>query len=463
MKTVPTRPARLTAETLESRELLTVASAALVGSTLVVAADDAPTRAEVRPAGGNVEVRDLAAGTTWTFPAAKVAAVWFKGGAGADRFSAALTGLPVRADGAGGNDALLGGTGKDLLTGGPGSDTLTGGPGADRLNGGAGDDQLLGGAGDDTLVAVDDGTADLADGGAGRDVLWVDKTGAATDQTPGVAAGDAVEAVDRFVAGDRTLDGDRLADPAGARSARTVAANPLFAGDWGPGGRAPTAGFSGPTAADIKQGSLGDCWLMAGLGAIAQDSPTTLRQRVVDFDDGTYGVKLGTKVYRVDNDLPGYAGLGRDGSMWVAVTEKAFATYRSERYGLTPSYAYLTGGWGREVNQAFGNAWGGFRMFSRSDDAPALADLIAEKVEAKEAVTIGILRAAAGSPLLNSHMYTVMSVQRDGRGKVVSLTLRNPWGRDGKATNDGNAKDGLVTVTPDQIAASSGAVNWGKV
>ena len=64
------------------------------------------------------------------------------------------------------------------------------------------------------------------------------------------------------------------------------------------------------------------------------DNPHAIRQHVADFGDGTYGVHLGNNFYRVDNDLPvasasatspAYAGLGREGSMWAAVIEKAYA------------------------------------------------------------------------------------------------------------------------------------------
>jgi hypothetical protein len=455
--------ARLSAEPLERREVPSVASAALSGSTLVITADDTDTLAEVRPSGADLQVRDLGAMRTWTFPAARVSAVRFAGGAGDDRFSAAALGRPVRADGGAGDDYLVGGTGHDALLGGPGNDTLIGGAGNDRLNGGAGADRLAGGAGDDVLIGIDDGTADYLDGGAGRDAYWVDRNGSATDRTAGVAAGDRVQAVDRFVGGDRTLDGDRLADPtAPGRTYRTFADRPLFAGDWAKT-RGPSPGFTGPTAADARQGPLGNCWLIAGLAAVAQDSPTTLRQSVADFDDGTYGVKLGGRFYRVDNDLPGYARLGRDDSMWVAVTEKAFAAHRSALFRLPASYANLVGGWGREVNDAFGSVRSGYRTFGPGTDPAELAEFIARRFEAREATTIGFLRPGAGVPVVRNHMYSVAGVERDAAGVVVSITVRNPWGVDGGGSTDANPADGLVTLTPAQIASCTGAVNWGRV
>jgi Ca2+-binding RTX toxin-like protein len=85
--------------------------------------------------------------------------------------------------GGNGNDTLLGGAGIDVLTGGNGNDVLLGGDGADILSGDNGDDSLDGGGGSDlvtggngndilTFTAFENvGTANIYDGGSGRDTL----------------------------------------------------------------------------------------------------------------------------------------------------------------------------------------------------------------------------------------------------------------------------------------------------
>ena len=117
-----------------------------------------------------------------------------------------------------------------------------------------------------------------------------------------------------------------IADPAVVIGAwhtyRNFSGNPLFSS-------------VGPQATDVNQGDVGDCYFLAGLAAIAEDRTEVIRQRVVDFDDGTYGVRLRNSFYRVDGDLPVsifestdpvYARLGRDDSIWVAITSTATQT-----------------------------------------------------------------------------------------------------------------------------------------
>lgn len=447
-------------ELLERRDVPAVASAVLTGTNLVVTADNTDTNATVRLNGTAVTVQDMAKNRTWNFAAANVKAVEFRGGTANDAFASTLAAIPLKAAGNAGNDTLTGNAAADWLDGGVGTDRLTGGAGNDWLRGGAGTDTLDGGAGNDTFVALDNAGGDTILVGTGMDAVWVDavRTRAlvALDRVTGAAADDKVQLVDRFANGaDRTIDGDRVADPTTkGQGYKAFATNPLFSA-------------AGPVAADVRQGMIGDCWLLSGLGAVAQDNPTALRQNLVDFGDGTFGVRYGANFYRVDNDLPvlsagsstpAYAGLGAGGSMWVAVAEKAFAHYRSGKN----TYASIEGGWGVEVNRAFGSTAAGSRMFSQYASAAALAAELAARLANKEAVTIGFLNVAAGAPVVGYHMYTLTGVVKNAAGQVTGVTVRNPWGVDGVG-KDANQTDGLVTLTTDQLYRCTGAVNWGKV
>jgi hypothetical protein len=473
-------------EKLEQRDMNAVASLWLQGTTIVVQSDASSSQVEVNLSGANLSVFDRVRNTSWNFAAASVTTVEFQGGAGNDRFLGKAQNVQYRCfgnagndyleggnlgdllDGGAGDDRLVGNAGNDWLSGGPGADQLLGGAGNDellggmgddRINGGSGNDRLFGGDGNDLLIAIDAASSDFLQGDAGSDTLWIDMA-LVGDIVSGTTASDKVQLVRGFANGaDRTLDGDRIADPAvrSNQTYKTFADRPLFAA-------------KGPAADDIRQGALGDCYLLAGLSAIAQDNPTVLRQNVVDFDDGTYGVRLGNSFYRVDNDLPvfsanspipAFAQFGAEGSLWVAVVEKAFAHYRA---GLN-SYASIEGGWGVEANKAFGATALGNRDMQSYGNATALANEILARWTAKQAVTIGFLGpkqyTVNTAPLVMGHMYSVSSVNVVN-GQVTSVVLRNPWGIDG-AGKDANIYDGLVTVTPTQLMQYYGRLNWGQV
>lgn len=142
-----------------------------------------------------------------TLVAGEGAAALF-GGDGDDTLTADARNL--WADGGAGNDVLTGGDGDDALWGGAhadggdgptDSDLLFGGAGNDTISGGYGEDVLFGGDGDDLIDHLGrvengystttedhfgwhiDNDADTSDGGAGNDVLVMDRADTATGGT----------------------------------------------------------------------------------------------------------------------------------------------------------------------------------------------------------------------------------------------------------------------------------------
>jgi hypothetical protein len=228
-----------------------------------------------------------------------------------------------------------------VIWGGAGVDTLVGGSGNDRLYGGDARDYLYGTAGNDVLVALGDTSVDRLYGGEGTDSFWAD-TGAdelVLDVTAAETAGGAVHRVGGYMplhvaatgttyTPTRGLGPRNLPDPTLAEHAdryQNFSSYPLFS-------------KYGPRPDDVYQGAVSDCYLLAALGSVAKVNPQVIRERVVDLGDGTYAVQFttgSTTTYvRVDGDLPtsawgvAYAKLGRQGSLWVALVEKAYAFYR---------------------------------------------------------------------------------------------------------------------------------------
>jgi hypothetical protein len=363
----------------------------------------------------------------------------------------------ITIDGGLGSDSIIvGATVKTpaIINGAEGNDYIVGGGGNDRLYGGAGRDRINGAAGNDTLVSVGGGTRDSLVGGDGRDSFWADttdRTSATRDEW--IAA--AVHQVGSFLSISPSASstagvskealGQDLADPTLTSSGlnyHSFADHPLFS-------------TAGPRPGDVNQGAVGDCYYLAVLSSVAKVDPELIRQSVVDLGDGTFAVRFfqgDTAQYvRVDADLAtysggslAYAGFGGQGSIWVAVMEKAFTTFRRG----AGTYASISGGWMNEVYEAMGRD---ADAHYSSVNASWLIDAIRTDLKAGKSVTYAVNKPN-GAPLIAAHAYMVDAVICNSAGKPTSIRLRNPWGIDGAGSDGKN--DGYVTITAAQAQAA---------
>ena len=351
-----------------------------------------------------------------------------------------------------GNDSIWGSEGNDIIYTNEGDDIAYGGTGNDSLYAGAGADALYGDEDNDLLVAIDGDYGDSLYGGAGTDGFWYDFEITAlsirseiTDATDAERNSGWVNPVRSFANGaDKSLDGDNIADPTDIGSKANFSSSPLFAN-------------AGPGNQDIDQGNLGDCWLMSALGEAAKVNQNVIRRAVVPFGDGTFGVKLGTSYYRVDAELPvdgsgnlRNAGAGIDDSIWVAVMEKAYASYRTG----ANTYASLNGGWANDVWNALGASSTARISYATGSEAAA-ANYISNKMAAGNTVAVSINNAPAGSGLVSQHVYMVDAVDTVLR----RITLRNPWGTAGSGANNNTITVALSSVTAGMYTSNNGIMS----
>ncbi|WP_158247569.1 C2 family cysteine protease [Actinomyces qiguomingii] len=158
--------------------------------------------------------------------------------------------------------------------------------------------------------------------------------------------------------------------------------------------------IDGASPDDISQGSVGDCWYITSLQAVAQADPSVIEDAITDNGNGTYTVRLyndGDPVYItvttdqvVDQDgtgkgSPTFARSTDPKEMWPAIMEKALASYEGS-YGAIESDSP---GRGMEVITG--------KKSTRNNDATAkdVADTLnnggAVTVASKAAPTKGIL------------------------------------------------------------------------
>lgn len=330
---------------------------------------------------------------------------------------------------------------------------IYGGDGNDSLfNAGAGNDLIYGGAGDDLIVSVGGGSERIY-GGAGLDSIWMDSGDTYADAESAENAVAAVHKISSFYQPFSTIAsspdyvpmsiaGQILRDPAlysYASGYLNFASRPLFAGQ--------------PSYSDIAQGNVGDCYYLASLASLAQTDPDKVEQMIAPLGDGTFVVRFyrnGQPVYlRLDADLPvsgqslAYAGLGKSGTLWGPLMEKAYAFFRYNQN----SYASINSGWMSSVNYALLNVssteqWSG--------SAGEWYNWIKTQLDGGHAVTLAS-KATASGPVWGNHAYMVKSAFSDATGQYV--VLYNPWGMDGKSW-DSNPSDGLMVAPVSLIAAN---------
>lgn len=367
----------------------------------------------------------------------------------------------------GGAEMITGSFGALAIHAGSGGSTITvnpsvkidtfvyGGAGKDIIN----NDATGSTAGAYNTVVTIGGGSDTVSGNGVSTYFWVDSSDTVNATVADIAGG-RVQTVSAFYQPWSTdpnnanyvplqLLGQNLKDPTDSGVEQTVPGTSL----WG----------AGPALNDVRQGQLGDCFLMASLDSLAFSEPARLYQIAVDLGDGTYAVRFvrsGVVSYvRVDADLSSLqAAVSSSGGMWVPVIEKAYAYYRTG----ANTYASLDTGWMYATLQDLGCAASNILIPSPASETAqtdsALAATIESGLAAGHGLSIGTPATILdGAPLIASHAYAVLGVYYDSAAASWEIQLRNPWGFDG-AGNDGNPNDGIVTISFAQLTANSSVI-----
>ncbi|MEV0581789.1 C2 family cysteine protease [Nonomuraea sp. NPDC050310] len=194
----------------------------------------------------------------------------------------------------------------------------------------------------------------------------------------------------------------------------------------------------------VSQGSIGDCWFLAGLIGELKRDPNFLSKRMVLNPDGTYTVTFfrdGKPVKaRVDGQV--YSN-GQNGPELVNIYEKAFAQFRGNgRYrGIEGDSEYIP-----DVGEVFSpNRWRDGHILRpwedmTGKDRPAMEpgdityDRLKDLVDKKVPMTMSVpneinfdQRTGPGNKLVTDHVYVIEKVFKDPSGKEMVL-LSNPWG-----------------------------------
>jgi Calpain family cysteine protease len=203
-----------------------------------------------------------------------------------------------------------------------------------------------------------------------------------------------------------------------------------------------TALFDGePSADDIDQGALGDCWMQAKLAALAQDDPGWVRDHVRRNPNGTVTVTLyddGGDPHEVTvtdtlpldaSGEPVFSGDDGTGARWADYYEKAFALVSDHRTDGERGYGGIERGWAADDAQLMtGHEPGDIDdeggLLGFGDSHPDLDD-IRERVADGDPVVVATTDESLPPPFAPNHVFYV-----EGFGDDGDVVLGNPWSRD---------------------------------
>ncbi len=228
------------------------------------------------------------------------------------------------------------------------------------------------------------------------------------------------------------------------------------------------ANADGFTWDDMKQSSiLGDCWFIAGMGALGNASQEAVSNMFIDNGDGTwtlrfYGYNSGvfTADYvTVDQYLPTNSSGVRiyaawTNGLWIALAEKAFAQWCetgkpyqfSNARGTTNAYSSLYAGTHSEIfSAALGRGCSSATTVSAY--CSALDNGYAVGFSSPSSLVSGVPTSKYG--LYSSHAYTVIGYYYDSAAADYRFIVKNPWGTAHPTDILGSDIDYLTIANPD--------------
>ena len=210
----------------------------------------------------------------------------------------------------------------------------------------------------------------------------------------------------------------------------------------------PAFNPDGPSPRAVNQGSLGDCWFMAAMGATSRQQPLAVRKLVQNNGNGTYDVTLyvpdrfgslkpSTKT--VDMDFPSkdgvkplYAKTGDQDEWWAALLEKRLAmetgSYEEIRGSNINKHMRFNGG----SDLLTGQRSRYIRTGDQSNEQ--LLQTLKTAMDEGRPITAGahsesttdtaFNQAGKAEGVVFNHAYSLKSVDVENG----TLTLDNPWG-----------------------------------
>ncbi|MBI5544254.1 MAG: hypothetical protein HY901_10220 [Deltaproteobacteria bacterium] len=213
----------------------------------------------------------------------------------------------------------------------------------------------------------------------------------------------------------------------------------------------------GPSGDDVLQGSIGDCFLVGTLSAMAYTDPSVIRNAIKDNGNGTYTarffewapggahkpveVTVDSKLPMIA-DMPAYGASRSPDELWFPMLEKAYAQWKGGYQAIGD------GGLAGDVMEAMTGRPATVSFVEQMSSSEAF-DTIKAELQAKHAVVAGSSQddSVRSVNIRPHHLYAVVNVSEEAGQKYI--TLRNPAGTE-EFGNDGK-DDGVFKMKMDDF------------
>lgn len=216
-----------------------------------------------------------------------------------------------------------------------------------------------------------------------------------------------------------------------------------------------------PTAGDVKQSSLNDCYLAATMGAVAHANPQWIKDRIhynentTNFDVTLWNghewqhITITQSDIQTNLDHHGASWPDPGAPLWPSVLESAYAKMQDPNDSLGHALDYGIGRGGNPPDAM--QALTGNRGMSIAPEQvwwtrEHLDQDISQALTNHQPVTLSTSTDAT-LPLVAPHTYMVEGIT--GSGSDAQLALRNPW-----EFNPNDPNNGVVTVRLGDVIGS---------